>query len=130
MMTDNLKTMTREIVNAQDSLVYILYTLGVSFTEMANLKISDCNFENDSIRLTEEDGKARTIQVTHDTMESIREASKQKRYWKADFSNYLQLADSNYVFKRAKSSNSIDPRVDHIMLETRHQNTKYNLLRV
>jgi integrase len=71
--------------NAQDAVIFNLLFNGVkgeNSEELINLKILDCDFTNNTLILTKMNGDSRTIKVSDRTMELIKDAINQDKYFK------------------------------------------------
>jgi integrase len=114
-------TMT-ELVNANDALIVRLIfegALGFELSEVANLKISDVDFDNNKVTLHDDsekkEVKERVLEVSKGTMDLIKGSIKETIYIKKnnemDDSNpriktQIELVDSEYVIRPTKNRNT------------------------
>jgi integrase len=104
---DELYRLTKFCINAQDAApICLLYegVAGKTHEELVNLKKKDCDFENNKLILTKNDGSQREIIVDRRTMEIVKEAIQQKIYYKSNNmaevrARTLNLKDSEYVIR-------------------------------
>lgn len=116
-------------VNKQDAVLFVLAyegVRGVELEEMRNLKVSDCDFENNTLRLTGSyDGIGistyeRIITVAPESMKIIKEATQETEYYKSNGNvnpnckaPIFKIAKSEYVVRYTVSrKNSVSDRVD------------------
>lgn len=99
-------------VNAQDAVIFrLLYegVKGTKYEEIVNLRVEDCDFENNKLTLTRDNGDTRIIEVSEKTMDSIKEAIEQKEYYLENGNRILKdgsfdtrtIEFSHYVVKPA-----------------------------
>lgn len=82
---ETLEDIVGKCVNAQDAVIFcLLYdsVKGENAEEIVNLKVDDCNFSTNTLKLTRNNGDTRTIQASDLTMSIIREAILEQNYIK------------------------------------------------
>lgn len=119
---EQLKLIEDFCVNSQDALIFRLLfesVKGENLEELINLKISDCDFDSNTLLLTKNSGENRMLLVSDTCMDLIQEASSQKIYYKNNGEVKINiraeqcgLAASDYILRpcskeRLKISQSV-----------------------
>lgn len=109
---EQLKDVIDFCINFQDKVLFILPYYGIDgkeHSEMTNLKLSDCDFENDTIKVSRNDSVV-TISIPHEFMEYIEKAAKEYEYRQNNGikdkhkEKYSSLCITNYVLRPAEIS--------------------------
>jgi site-specific recombinase XerD len=82
---NTLRNITDLCLNSQDAVIFALLfegVKGVRCEELVNLKKSDCNYQTNTLTLTQNNGDQRTLQVSDFTMQFIEDASNATKYIK------------------------------------------------
>lgn len=98
-------------INAQDAIcIDLLYNgvNGVAFEELVNLRITDCDFKNNTLTLTRNDGTTRQLDVNNRTMRLIQESYNQQYYEKANGDSTakatsIKIVNSEYIIRPVKT---------------------------
>ena len=98
-------------VNAQDAAIFRLLFEGVggkNYSELRNLKRQDIDVDNRIMKLTDEDGETRELQVEQRTIDLVLKADKEEVYYKKNgevddvsgrIRQYTDLVKNEYVFR-------------------------------
>jgi len=98
-------------VNAQDAAIFRLLFEGVggtTYSEIRNLKREDIDEDNRILKLVDEDGKTRELQVEQRTIDLVLKAAKEEIYYKKNgevedesgrIRQYTDLVKNDYVFR-------------------------------
>ncbi|MEK3910683.1 site-specific integrase [Paenibacillus sp. FSL H7-0331] len=113
--------------NAQDAVIIEAIFEGIQgkeVCELRNLKLDDVNFDENKVRLIDENGEKRTLVVSHNLMETIEDALSETTYLKkngrmegeSNVRYFTDLVDSNFVVRssnttRDKTNGAVDKHV-------------------
>lgn len=101
--------------NAQDAAMIRLLFEGVSgkmFWEIRNLKKEDVDFENKTLKLTNENGEIRILEISDRALSLVEKAMNQTKYYKKNgemesenpvLREYTDLIENDYVFRPSKT---------------------------
>jgi len=118
-------------VNKQDAVIIALPFEGIKglqSSEIRNLKLTDVNFENKSILLTDDKGNRRSIEnVTSNCLELIRNASNEDAYYMKNGNTAptirkkeaIALLETGFVIKPANTKNTNFEQVAEHVLQQR-----------
>lgn len=121
---DDLRKIINMCVNAQDAVIFALLfegVMGENLEELINLRVDDCNLDDNILTLRRNDGSTRQIEIANDTAQLIYKAINQIEYYRVSdtMNGVFILQRTPYVLRPITSEKVKDDKVSHQIIRNR-----------